>query len=230
MGLDLALGGLVLLNGIRGFFKGFILQALRLAGLVACVYAADPVRDAAKPHVAGLLPTIRPDLVDRLLWWVAAGASYFLLVGIATLLVKLSRRRALGEAELNYNDRFAGFFLGLLKGMAIAAALAAGVQAYALDYLKAVTWAVQQAEGSRALEWNSRYQPWAKVWSSPPVQHYVSHIRRMGIQAPGEAAAAAEPVAAANRPPQLAIPAEGVDLERLLHSVDEEMRKLDKPQ
>ena len=130
MGLDLALGGLVLLIGLRGWFKGFILQAVRLAGLVACVYLADPVRNAAKPHVAGYLPSIQPQLVDRLLWWVAAVTCYLVLVGVATLLVKLSRKKTLGEPEPRYNDQFAGFLLGLIKGAAVAASLAVWIIAF----------------------------------------------------------------------------------------------------
>src|SRR4051794_28680572 len=80
MGLDLALGAIVLLTAIRGWLKGFILQAIRLAGLVACVYLADPVRDLAKPYVLPHLPSIRPELIDRLLWWSAAAISYVALV------------------------------------------------------------------------------------------------------------------------------------------------------
>ena len=76
MGLDLALGVIVLLGAIRGWLKGFILQAIRLSGVVACVYAADPVRDLAKPYVVPHLPSIRPELVDRLIWWSAAAVSY----------------------------------------------------------------------------------------------------------------------------------------------------------
>ena len=48
MGLDIALGIMVLLGAIRGWFKGFVLQAIRLSGLVGCVYAAGPVRDYAQ--------------------------------------------------------------------------------------------------------------------------------------------------------------------------------------
>src|SRR3954447_21456464 len=43
MGLDLALAVIVLLSAVRGWLKGFVLQAIRLSGIVACVYAADPV-------------------------------------------------------------------------------------------------------------------------------------------------------------------------------------------
>ncbi|MDR3633709.1 MAG: CvpA family protein [Isosphaeraceae bacterium] len=236
MGLDLALGGLVLLIGLRGWFKGFVLQAVRLAGLVACVYLADPVRNLAKPYVAGHLPSIQPNLVDRLLWWAAAFTTYFVLVGVATLLVKLSRRKTLGEPEPQYNDQFAGFLLGLIKGTAVAAALAAGFQTYALGYLKTVPWAERQAEGSRVLEWNTKYQPVAKFWSSRPVQHFVNHVQRMGLQSPDAASQApeSEPVAAANRPPQLSLPTTDApaidgDVARLVESIQAEVRKLEQP-
>ena len=45
MGLDIALGLMILLGAIRGWFRGFVLQALQLGGLVGCVYAAGPIRD-----------------------------------------------------------------------------------------------------------------------------------------------------------------------------------------
>src|SRR3954463_10624638 len=93
MGLDLALGVIVLLSAIRGWLKGFVLQAIRLAGLVLCVYSADPVRDQLKPHVLIYLPTIRAELIDRMLWWVSAAGSYVVLVGLASLAVKLYRRQ-----------------------------------------------------------------------------------------------------------------------------------------
>ena len=64
MGLDLVLGGMVLVAAVRGWFKGFVVQAIRLGGLVAAVYAAGPVRDQIKPYALKYHPTIRPDLVD----------------------------------------------------------------------------------------------------------------------------------------------------------------------
>lgn len=227
MGLDLALGGLVLLIGLRGWFKGFILQAVRLAGLVACVYVADPVRNLAKPHVVGYLSSIQPDVVDRLLWCGAAVTSYFLLVGIATLIVNLSRRKAIGEPEPHYNDQFAGFLLGLIKGTAVAAALAFGLQSYALEYVKKVPWAERQAEDSRVLQWNAKYQPVPKVWSSRPVQHFVNQIRRMGTQPPDSAPASTpDPVAAAERPPQLILPSGGGNVDRVARWFESKVHKL----
>src|SRR5262245_59554441 len=108
MGLDLALGGLVLFTAFRGWLRGFVIQAIRLAGLVASVYVAAPVRDEVKPYVLDYLPAMRPDLVDRILWWTAVVVSYFVIVGGASLLVAATRRRAYGLDEPNRSDQFAG--------------------------------------------------------------------------------------------------------------------------
>ena len=116
MGLDLALAGLVLVTAIRGWLKGFVAQAVRLVGLVSAVYVAAPIRDQVKPYAVSYLPTVRADLVDRLFWWVSACVAYFVLVGVTSLLVSVSKRPALGIKEPNRNDQFAGLSLGVMKG------------------------------------------------------------------------------------------------------------------
>ena len=237
MGFDLTLAGLVLLAGLRGWFKGFVLQAIRLAGLVACVYAADPVRDLVKPRVVGYLPTIRPELVDRLLWWSSAVLSYVVIVGLSTLAVKMYRRKPLGEPEPLRNDQFAGFLLGAAKGLVVVAFLTAGVQKHALSYLHSHPWVARQTAESRALRWNERYQPADRFWATPPVQHWVGHIQRMGLTGPS-ATSATEPVASANRPPHLSVsavaPSLGLDTSDLdpdsaeiVESIKAEIRKLE---
>ena len=59
MGLDLTLGALVLIAALRGWFKGFLLQAIALSSLIGCVYIADPIRDFARPHAIDYLPGVR---------------------------------------------------------------------------------------------------------------------------------------------------------------------------
>jgi uncharacterized membrane protein required for colicin V production len=178
MGLDLALGGLVLLMAIRGWLRGFVLQAIRLAGLVASVYVAAPVRDQVKPFAVDYLPTIRPDPLDRLLWWASAVVSYFVIVGIASLIVAVSRRQPYGLAEPNRSDQFAGFGLGMIKGLLAAAFIVAGVHKHGESYLTKVDWAQQQTKESFAWDWNARYHPAARVWTSQPVQQFVTHVQR----------------------------------------------------
>ena len=56
MALDIAAGVIVLLASIRGFRRGFLAQAIGLAALVACVYAADPIRHFALPYAQAKFP------------------------------------------------------------------------------------------------------------------------------------------------------------------------------
>jgi uncharacterized membrane protein required for colicin V production len=187
MWLDVILGGIILIAGFRGWFQGFVSQAVRIAGLVACVYLAEPVRDYAKPHVFPYLPTIQPELIDRLLWWVSAAAVYVVLVGVATLVIKMTRRPEIpGIAQAGRNDQFAGFMLGATKGFLMAAFATAGIQRYAMEHVKTVAWAEEQVKVSWSLKWSETYQPVPKIWSSRPVQHFVNYIERMGLRKPGQ--------------------------------------------
>jgi len=187
MGLDLTLGVILLIAAFRGWFQGFVSQAVRIGGLVACVYLAEPVRDYAKPHILPYLPTIQPELVDRLLWWVSAAASYVVLVGVATLVIKMTRRPEIpGMPERGRNDQFAGFLLGAAKGLLVAAFATAGIEKYAMEPIKTVPWAEEQVKTSWALQWNQEYQPVPRIWSSRPVRRFVTYIERMGLRRPGE--------------------------------------------
>jgi hypothetical protein len=174
------------------------------------VYLAQPVRDYAKPNVLPYLPSIQPELVDRLLWWVSAAVTYVVLVGAASLVIKMTRRPEIpGISQSGRNDQFAGFLLGTTKGVLIAAFATAGVQKYALDQIKTVTWAEEQVKTSWALKWSEEYQPVPRIWSSPPVRHFVNHVERMGLRKPGEPSqvpagledeSEASPVRTASRP------------------------------
>lgn len=213
MGFDLALGGLVLFVAVRGWLKGFLIQAIRLGGLVAAAYAAVPVRDFAKPYAAQYLPTIRPDLSDRILWWVALVASYFVITGVASLAAAVSRRNTFGVPEKNRSDQFAGFGLGVLKGLIVASFVVAGLQRYGDTMLHKVDWAEGQTKESMAWEWSSKYQPAQKIWESQPVQHFVRHVQRNGLNPPlrgehpeKEAAEAEAPLQTASRAPKLVVP------------------------
>ena len=121
-------------------------------------------------------------LNDRILWWVSAVVTWLVLEGVARLIVKMTRRPEIpGISQSGRNDQFAGFFLGAAKGLLIAAFLAAGIQNYALEQMKNVSWAEDQAKASWALKWNETYQPARKIWASQPVRHFVKHIQRMGL-------------------------------------------------
>jgi uncharacterized membrane protein required for colicin V production len=185
MGLDVAFGVIILGAAFRGWFQGFVNQTVRLTSMVACVYLADPVRNYARPYVLPYLSSIQPDLIDRLLWWVSAVGAYVVMVGVATLIIKMTRRPEIpGISQKGKNDQFAGFMFGATKGLVIAAFLAHGIQSYGGEQVKAVSWAEEQVKTSWGLRWNETYKPVPKIWSSRPVQHFVNHIERMGIRKP----------------------------------------------
>lgn len=213
MGLDIILGLVILMAAVRGWFRGFVIQAIRLAGLVGSVYSAAPIRDATRSYAIKYLPSMRPDLLDRLLWWASAVVCYVVVVGLASLAVKMARRRPFGEVEPNRTDQFAGFLLGGVKGAVAVCFLAAALQRHAVERVKGIDWAEGQAKDSYALMWEAQYHPADRVWTSAPVQHFVAEIRRKGTLAPdGPAPASGPPLekpvqAAANStPPRLDLP------------------------
>ena len=153
MGLDLTMGAVILIAALRGWIKGFVNQAVRIGGYIACVYLADPVRDQARPYVLAKLPKIDPAILDRILWWVSAVASYIVLVGLVTLAIQMMRTPAPpGMVRSSRNDQFAGFLLGAAKGLLVAAFLTAGLQAlqaYANELVPDAPWVQQQTISSR---------------------------------------------------------------------------------
>ena len=185
MGLDIALAIMILIAAVRGWMRGFILQAIRLGGLVSGIYLADPVRDLAKPHVIKYLSSLPPIFLDRMLWWTSAVLSYLVMVGLASLAVKMSRRRSFGEVEPSRLDQFAGFLLGGVKGAITVAFLVAGFHTYGLSWARGVDWADEQVKTSHALVWNEQYQPAVKIWNSPPVQVLVERVQTRGLKPPG---------------------------------------------
>lgn len=202
MGLDVALGVVILIAAIRGWLQGFFYQFIRICGLIACVYLAAPVRDRMKPQVASYLPSIRADLVDRLLWWVSASVCYIVIVGVATLVMKMTRRPEIPGVvpQRSRNDQFAGFLLGIAKGGLVAAFLVAALDDYGREQIQALPWAEQQVKSSQALAWNGQYHPASRIWGSVPVQHFVNHIHRMGLQAPDKPAASGDAGESGDRP------------------------------
>lgn len=190
MGLDIAMGLVVLVWAIRGYLRGFVLQAIRLAGLAICPFLADPIRDYLQPQLAPQFPTIGPELLSRLIWWSASVLTFVAMTGLGGLTFRMSRRRTLGESEPSYADQGAGFLLGLAKGLILAIALTALINQFGVDQLKSIAWADEQLKTSQALALAKQYEPARKLWELPPIQAYVGQVRRNGSLAPREATSA----------------------------------------
>ncbi|MBX6313029.1 MAG: CvpA family protein, partial [Isosphaeraceae bacterium] len=205
MVLDLILAALILIGGLRGFFRGFLLQAISLAALIGCVYLADPVRDYARPYVQPHLPALQPELVDKLLWWASAVAAFVVTGGLATLAVKMTRRRPFGvEPEPNRTDQGAGFLLGAAKGLLVVTFLTAGLARYAPTYFRDNATLQDQIRKSRAIAWDAKYHPAEQIWNSAPVQTLVARIKSRGLWSDAEAPAPTAPEAASPPPVQTA--------------------------
>jgi hypothetical protein len=89
-------------------------------------------------------------------------------------------------AQSGRNDQFAGFMLGAAKGFLVAAFATAGIQKYGMEPIKSLPWAEEQVKTSWAARWNEEYRPAPRIWSSPPVRHFVNYVERMGLRKPGE--------------------------------------------
>jgi uncharacterized membrane protein required for colicin V production len=239
MGLDLTLGGLVLIAGIRGWLKGFVIQVIRLGGLISAVYVALPIRTQVKPYVVGQLPTMRPELLDRMLWWASAVVAYFVITGVASLIVAVARKPKYGIAEPNRGDQFAGFGLGTIKGLIAVSFLVAGLERYALPQIAKISWAEDQKKSSFAWDWNERYHPATRIWAAPPVQQFVNHVQKMGLMGPAEKTTEPEPdkgvQTASRNAPSLSLPGgldtTGLDPEmaRAVELIQKELESLAAP-
>lgn len=181
MGLDIALGLVILVAGLRGWFKGFVVQAIGIGALVGCIYLAEPVRDLARPIAHEHLSALQPGLLDTLLWWAAAVLSYVVLSGVALSLVRLARDRAPQDADVRRGARGLGFLLGAAKGALVALFLAAGIVRYAPKYAEMGGWIGEQVRTSQALKVSTEHRPAERIWNSLPVQALVSRVRRGGF-------------------------------------------------
>ncbi len=185
MGLDLSLGVIILVAALRGWLKGFVNQAVRIGGFIACVYLADPVREQVRPYVLGKMPAIEVGLLDRILWWVAAVVSFIVLVGLTNLAIQLTRTPPPpGAPPSRRDDQFGGLLLGSAKGLLVAAFLAAAVEKYGIDIAHNFSWAERQTTGSYALKWTAQFHPAPRIWAAPPVRSFVEHIQRNGLKGP----------------------------------------------
>lgn len=182
MGLDIALGVVTLLSAIRGYFKGFLRQAIQLAALVGCVYLADPVRDLARPYAHDHIPAIDPAILDKILWWTAAVLSYVVTSGVALSLVKVAQRRDDLDEDVRRGDNGLGFLLGAAKGAVIALFIAWGLTSQAERYVDSGGWVAEQVGTSRLLKLSAEHRPAERLWRSEPVRQFVAQVRSRGVE------------------------------------------------
>ena len=168
MGLDLVLGLIILIAALRGWFKGFTNQAVRIAGFIACFYLADPVREQARPYVLAKLPTHRsriagPDpLVDL------RGRLVHRPGGIQHPGHPVDAHcPGPGVPRSRRDDRFAGSSSARPRDCFSWLSWPRAFRNTAIDLAHNFPWTERQTEGSYALQWTDRYQPVPRIWSCP---------------------------------------------------------------
>lgn len=241
MGLDVGLGIVVLLAGIRGWFRGFAFQAVQLVCLIGSIYVASPLRDLARPYAIQTFPSVEQPILDKILWWSAVVLSYVVTSGAGYSMVRFHRRRAFADLEPNRGDQGAGFALGALKGAIVVAFVASSLAARTQTYIQSGGWAGQQVQDSRALMLAMQHKPAEKIWQSAPIQALVTQIRREGLgdlapvaPEPDKSRDVARPTAAdtppiqtARRPGRLSLPPPPVDprSDRFIDDFDRTLRQ-----
>jgi len=187
MGLDLVFGAIVLILAIRGWFQGFLSQAVRIGALIAAVYVAGPLRDFAVPVAASHLTSIDRGALAQALWWLSAIVAFLVISGVALGMLGRYRNRRHSERlaqglPSHRGDHSAGALFGALKGAILVAFLASGMLPYTSAWLDAGGWVGDQVAESKLLAWSDRYRPAERIWKSEPVQGFVDHVWTMGVK------------------------------------------------
>lgn len=127
--LDLVVLGLCGVFALRGAFKGFVWQAVRLAALFGALWGAG----AWYGWLADRLRTWFTFLPEKSVPFVAWGVVFFALLLLGAYLAHMARG-LIRSAELSGPDRVAGLVLGAAAGLGLATLLllvgAAGLNAF----------------------------------------------------------------------------------------------------
>ena len=130
MGLDVALGVIILIAAIRGWLQGFLYQAIRHRR-TDCVRVSGRAGPRSGEAVHPALLADDPSGPGGPALVVGCGVRHLCRAGGATTLaLKMTKRPEIPgiPPQRSRNDQFAGFLFGIAKGALIAAFLAAGIQ------------------------------------------------------------------------------------------------------
>jgi membrane protein required for colicin V production len=116
--LDLVVLGLVAVFALRGAFKGFVWQAVRLVALFGAVWGAGAWHAWVAARLKNLF-TFLPDASVPLVSWVLV----FLALLILGAYLAHMARGVIRSADLSGLDRTAGFVLGGATGLALCTVL-----------------------------------------------------------------------------------------------------------
>ncbi len=125
--LDILLGAILLLFGVRGFLRGFFAEIIGIAGLIAGILLANVWYPAVGEKLLFLIPNA---------WW-ANTAAYGLIVLATMLVITLATHffeKLLKAIYLNWVNRLGGLIVGSLKGFLICAVLVAALDTFWINH------------------------------------------------------------------------------------------------
>lgn len=114
--VDWAIIGVVVISALLSLWRGFVREAVALAGWVLAFFLARGFHDDLSPFLSD---EIRPAGLKLALAWVAI---FLLVLFVSYLLAKLGQV-LIDKAGMTTPDRVLGMAFGLLRGLALCAAL-----------------------------------------------------------------------------------------------------------
>ncbi|HEX4909868.1 MAG TPA: CvpA family protein [Permianibacter sp.] len=130
--LDWAILGVVVISALLSLWRGFVREAVALAGWLLAFFLARGFHDDLSPFLSN---DIRPEGLKLALAWVAI---FLLVLFLSYLLAKLGQV-LIDKAGLTTPDRVLGMAFGLLRGLALCAALVIVSKAFT-RFPEAVVW------------------------------------------------------------------------------------------
>ena len=112
-GVDIAVIILLLASGVFALMRGFVYEALAMAGWVLAALAALWGLPLVRPYLA-------PYITNATLANVAGGAAIFLTVLLVSSFITHSIARQVRRSAVSAVDRSLGFAFGLLRGLVLA--------------------------------------------------------------------------------------------------------------
>lgn len=113
---DIAVAALVLTSAIFAFLRGFVREALAIAGWVGAAvvawYGFPEVEAQLRPWISG----------ETLRWAVAGGGAFLVAVAVFALAIRLLSR-SVRNSPLSAVDRALGFLFGAARGIVVVALL-----------------------------------------------------------------------------------------------------------
>lgn len=114
--LDWAIVGVIVISALLSLWRGFVREAVALAGWVLAFFLARGFHDELAPFLSD---DIQPHGLKLALAWVAI---FLLTLFVSYLLAKLGQV-LIDKVGLTTPDRVLGMAFGLLRGLAVCAAL-----------------------------------------------------------------------------------------------------------